>query len=64
MTKTELKMQAQEALLYYMGAAFYALNDGSSDVNEQDREAYRKILNREYKRVQRLFGFEQTGFSS
>ena len=65
MTKTEIKQQAQHDLLHFAGSAFYQLNDGLADFDVDDTEAfeaYRRELDAQYKRMQKLFGYMPDGY--
>lgn len=57
MTKTEIKYEAQEELLYAMGVAFERVNDDISKT-EKDREAIKVEMSKQMARVEQLFGIE------
>jgi hypothetical protein len=57
MTKTELKQEAQDALMQSMTAAFYAIND-NDDMTEEQREALYAAADEQMRRVEKLFGYE------
>ena len=62
-SKTEIRQEAQEDLLHFAGGAFYNFNDyGNSEMTDEEAEAYKKQLDKQYKRIQKIFGFVQTGY--
>ncbi len=65
MTKTEIKQEAQDMLLNFARHAFYQIHDGLSDLDVEDTESfaeYRRQLDIQYKRIQKLFGCQPTGY--
>ena len=61
MTKTELKHIAQNEILHFAGSAFYALGD-THEIDSPVYNAKYEALETQYKRLQKLFGLEPTGF--
>lgn len=57
MTKRELKMVAQDRILTAISGAFYSVSD-DPDLNAKDREAVIDELDRQFRRVEKLFGYE------
>ena len=56
MKPREAKEKAQDYLMQALGSAFYYLDDDRA-LSEEDREAIRLQMNKQFERVETLFGF-------
>lgn len=59
----DLKEWAQDELLAGAGAAFYSLSD-NTQLSSSEKATREKVLQVQYKRLQKLFGYNPTGFDS
>ncbi len=64
LNKTKIKEAAQDDLIHFAGTAFYSFNDEKESEMETVEEAaeFRKQLDIQYKRIQKLFGYEPLGY--
>ena len=57
MSKTELKQDAQDRLMYVLEIAYYQVGD-DPEMTEEEKEALSNELTKQINRVKKLFGYE------